>query len=167
MAERVEIDYSKSQMTVGYLVRENTVLLVEKGRNIGMGKLVGVGGRQEDGETLEETAKREIEEEIGVKVTKMRKAAEMEFVFPHNPKYGGHVTGYVVEEWEGEPQVTEEAKTVDWYEFGDLPVQRMWHDNTIWVPLILDGKNVRGRFVIGEDDRVTEHTLEEVDKWQK
>jgi len=165
MAERVEIDYSKSQMTVGYLVRENTVLLVEKGRNIGVGKLVGVGGRQEEGETLEETAKREIEEEIGVRVKKMRKAAEMEFVFPHNLKYGGHVTGYVVEEWEGEPQVTEEAKTIDWYDFSDLPVQRMWHDNTIWVPLILDGKNVRGRFVIDENDRVTEHTLEEVDKW--
>ena len=141
-------------MTVGYLVKENTVLLVEKGRNMGIGKLVGVGGRQEDGETLEETAKREIEEEIKVKVTKMRKAAEMEFVFPHNPKYGGFVTGYVVEEWEGEPQITDEAKSVDWYDFANLPNERMWHDNTIWVPLILEGKSVKGRFVIGENDRV-------------
>src|SRR5260221_4135412 len=147
----IEIDYSKSEMTVGYLVKEGTVLLVEKGRNIGMGKLVGVGGRQEKGETLDETAKREIEEEIEVKVTKMRKAAEMEFIFPHNPKYGGHVTGYVVEEWVGEPQITDEAKSINWYDFNKLPNQRMWHDNTIWVPLILAGKNVKGRFVIGED----------------
>lgn len=163
----VEIDYSKSQMTVGYLVKENTVLLVEKGRNIGVGKLVGVGGRQEDGETLEETARREIEEEIKVRVIKMRKAAEMEFVFPHNPKYGGMVTGYVVEEWEGEPQVTDEAKSVNWYGFEDLPNDRMWHDNTIWVPLILEGKNVKGRFVIGIDDRVTDYSLEEVEGWEK
>jgi 8-oxo-dGTP diphosphatase len=160
-----EIDYSKSQMTVGYLVREGTVLLIEKGRNIGMGKLVGVGGRQEPGETIDETATREIEEEIGVKATKMRKAAEMEFVFPHNPKYGGHVVGYVVEEWEGEPQITDEAKSINWYKFDELPNERMWHDNTIWVPLILEGKNVRGRFVIGADDKVIEQTLEEVQNW--
>lgn len=165
MTEKIEIDYTKSQMTVGYLVKEGTVLLVEKGRNIGIGKLVGVGGRQEEGETIEETAKREIEEEIGVRVTKMRKAAEMEFVFPHNPKYGGHVIGYVVEEWEGEPQTTDEAKTINWYDFDDLPVQRMWHDNTIWVPLILSGKNVKGRFIIGADDKVIEHELQEIENW--
>lgn len=39
------IDYSKTGMTVGYLVKNDTLLLVEKGRNIGVGKLVGVGGR--------------------------------------------------------------------------------------------------------------------------
>lgn len=161
-----EVDYSKSQMTVSYLVKDGAVLLVEKGRNIGVGKLVGVGGRQEEGETLEETAKREIEEEIKVKVTKMRKVAEMEFIFPNNPKYGGRVTAYIVEEWEGEPQVTNEAKSINWYKFNDLPNDRMWHDNTIWVPLILAGKNVRGRFVIGPDDRVIEQTLEEVEDWE-
>lgn len=161
----VEIDYSKTEMTVGFLVKEHTVLLVEKGRNIGMGKLVGVGGKQEPGETIEETARREIEEEIKVKVLKMRKVSEMEYVFPHNPKYGGHVTGYIVEEWEGEPQITEEAKSVNWYDFDELPEERMWHDNTFWVPLILSGKNVKGRFVFGPDDKVVEHTLEEVDSW--
>jgi 8-oxo-dGTP diphosphatase len=160
-----EIDYTERHMTAGYLIKDGTILLVEKGRNIGMGKLVGVGGKQEDGETIEETARREIEEEIKVKVTKMRKAAEMEFVFPHNPKYGGLVTGYIVEEWEGEPQITEEAKSIDWYDFNNLPTERMWHDNTIWVPLILSGKNVKGRFVIGEDDRVTEYELQEIDNW--
>jgi 8-oxo-dGTP diphosphatase len=165
MAVEVEIDYSKSQMTVGYLVKEDTVLLVEKGRNIGMGKLVGVGGRQEEGETIEETARREIEEEIGVNVTKMRKAAEIEFVFPHNPKYGGRVIGYVVEEWEGEPQITDEAKSVDWYNVNQLPTEKMWHDNTFWVPLILSGKSVSGRFVIGADDRVIEYSLTEVESW--
>ncbi len=152
-------------MTVGYFVKDGKVLLVEKGRNIGKGKLVGPGGRQEQGETLDETQKRESLEEIGVTVTKMRKASEIEFVFPDNPKYGGRVTGYIVEEWEGEPQVTDEAKSINWYDFNELPNERMWHDNTIWVPLILSGKNVKGRFVIGADDRVTEHTLEEVNGW--
>jgi len=160
-----EIDYTKTKMTVGFLVREGSVLLVEKGRNIGMGKLVGVGGKQDNGETLDETQKRETSEEIKVEIKKMRKAAEIEFVFPHNPKYGGFVTGYVVEEWKGEPQVTDEAKSVNWYKFDNLPEERMWHDNTIWVPLILSGKNVKGKFVIGANDRVTEHTLEEVDSW--
>ena len=161
----VEIDYSKTAMTVGFLVKDLTVLLIEKGRNIGAGKLTGVGGKQDEGETLDETQVRETEEEIKVKVKKMRKAAEIEFVFPHNPKYGGHVTAYVIQEWNGNPQTTPEAKSVDWYDIDNLPKDRMWHDNTIWVPMILSGKNVKGRFVIGPDDKVTEYTLSEVVDW--
>jgi hypothetical protein len=38
----------------------------------------------------------------------------------------------------------------------------MWHDNTIWLPPVLLGKKVRGNFIIGEDDRVIEHKLEEI-----
>lgn len=159
----IEIDYSKTQATVCFLVRDGTVLLVEKGRNIGKGKLVGVGGRQEEGETLEETAGREVYEEIGVTVKSMRKAAELDFIFPHNPKYSQQVTAYVVEVWEGEPQPTDEAKTTQWFKVNELPVERMWHDNTIWLPPILLGKTIKGKFVIGEDDRVTEHNLEEIE----
>lgn len=161
-AEMVEIDYSKTQTTVCFLIKNGAVLLVEKGRNIGKGKLVGVGGRQEEGETLEETAKREVQEEIGVIVKSMRKAAELDFVFPHNPKYSQKVTAYIVEVWEGEPQSTGEAKFTKWFKMDELPTERMWHDNAIWLPSVLSGKTVKGRFVIGEDDRVTEYNFEEI-----
>jgi len=161
--EMVEIDYSKTEATVCFLIRNGTVLLVEKGRNIGQGKLVGVGGRQEEGETLEETAEREVQEEIGVIVKSMRKAAELDFIFPHNPKFSQRVTAYVVEVWEGEPQPTDEAKTTRWFKMNELPVERMWHDSTIWLPLVLSGKTVNGRFVIDKNDRVTEYSLEEIE----
>lgn len=160
--ESVEIDYSKTQATTCYLVKEDKVLLVEKGRNLGKGNLVGVGGRQEaDDKTLEDTSNREVEEEIGVKVKSMRKAGVLDFVFPHKPTFSQIVTAFVAEDWEGDPQITEEAKSVDWYDIDDLPQDRMWHDNTIWLPPILAGKTIRGRFVIGEDNRVIEYTLDE------
>lgn len=161
--ESEEIDYSKTQATVCYLVKDGKVLLVEKGRNIGKGNLVGVGGRQEEADlTIEDTSDREVDEEIGVKVLSMRKAGVLDFVFPHKPTYNQIVTAFVADKWEGEPKVTEEAKSVEWYPINELPVDRMWHDNTIWLPLVLEGKTVQGRFVIGEDNRVTEYTLDEV-----
>lgn len=158
----VKIDYSKTQTTVCFLVKDGAVLLIEKGRNIGKGKLMGVGGRQEEGETLEETVSREIQEEIGVITKSMRKAAELEFVFPYNPKYSQRVTAFTVEVWEGEPKPTNEAKTIKWFRIDELPVESMWHDNTIWLPPVLSGKTVKGRFVIGKDNKITAYNLEEI-----
>jgi 8-oxo-dGTP diphosphatase len=80
----------------------------------------------------------------------------------HNPKNNQRVTAYIIRVWEGEPQPTDEAKTIQWFRIDRLPIERMWHDNTIWLPPVLLGKKVRGNFIIGEDDRVIEHKLEEI-----
>lgn len=161
--EPIEIDYSKTQSTVCYLVKDGKILLVEKGRNIGKGKLVGVGGRQEEiDSTLSDTSDREVEEEIGVKVISKRMVAILDFVFPQSPNYSQTVTAFIADKWIGAPKITEEAKSIEWYCIDQLPIERMWHDNTLWLPLVLAGKEIKGRFAIGEDNRVIEYTLEEI-----
>lgn len=55
------------------------VLFGVKKRGFGKGKLVGVGGKVDKGETVEEAAVRETQEEIGVKVTEYQKVGELIF----------------------------------------------------------------------------------------
>ena len=59
------------QMTVCFLLRQfrvPEVLLGFKKVGFGSGKYAGIGGKVEPGETVEEAAKREVEEEIGVTI---------------------------------------------------------------------------------------------------
>ena len=51
---------------------DNHVLLVQRGQEPNIGMWTIPGGRQEPGETLAETAHREIEEETGVKIDRPR-----------------------------------------------------------------------------------------------
>ena len=55
-------------VTLCLLVKDDKVLLAMKKRGFGMGKWNGVGGKVEDGETIEMAAARETGEEIGVAV---------------------------------------------------------------------------------------------------
>ena len=52
------------------LRRGDEILMGLKKRGFGAGKLNGVGGKQEAGETIEECAVSENQKEIGVKITK-------------------------------------------------------------------------------------------------
>ena len=57
--------------TLIILKKDDEILLGLKKRGFGKGRLNGVGGKLEPGETIEEAAIRETEEEIGVNLTKM------------------------------------------------------------------------------------------------
>ena len=52
--------------TVVFLLRGTEVLLGLKKKGFGENYLVGIGGKVEDGETIEEAAKREVAEEVHV-----------------------------------------------------------------------------------------------------
>jgi 8-oxo-dGTP pyrophosphatase MutT (NUDIX family) len=79
-----KIDYPITHAVVCFLIKDGAVFLIEKGRNLGKGKLMGVGGKQEKGETLKETVRREAQEEIRVIIKSIKKVAELEFYFPHH-----------------------------------------------------------------------------------
>ena len=64
-----------------FIVVNGRILLINKKRGLGAGKVNGPGGRLERGETPEQAAVRETQEEVGLTPTGLEKRAELSFVF--------------------------------------------------------------------------------------
>jgi 8-oxo-dGTP pyrophosphatase MutT (NUDIX family) len=151
------------QASLCLLVREGEVLLARKKRGFGVGKWNGVGGKPEPGETIDETAIRETEEEIGVTPLGLRRVATLDFLFPPEPEFAGwdqQVCVYVADRWLGEPVETEEVAP-RWFAVAQVPLAEMWADDTYWLPLVLRGVRLRGHFLYNAEEEVVEYTIVE------
>ena len=75
------------QATLCFLLRERDggpeVLLALKKQGFGQGKWNGIGGKVDAGERVQEAARREVAEEIGVEVGPLEKVALLTFCFMH------------------------------------------------------------------------------------
>ena len=135
-------------------MRDGRILLGMKKRGFGVGKLNGFGGKLNEGESIVEAAIRELFEESGIEavVDDLKKVAELAFFFPHAEEdWEQRVHVFAVENWKGEPVESEEM-SVEWHDFDKIPFDRMWDDDKHWLPKVLDGKKVRGKFSFGKDN---------------
>merc|ERR1719161_2557161 len=121
-------------------VQENYVLLGLKKRGFGAGKFNGFGGKVESGETIEEGAVRELQEEAGLEtgVDDIRKVGTLTYVYDSRPKQM-QVHVFEVCTWKGEPQETEEMQPA-WYSQDDMPLKKMWADDVYWLHQYLVGE---------------------------
>ncbi len=135
--------------TLIYLRRNDEVLLIEKLRGHGAGKVNAPGGHIEVGETPEECAIREAFEEVGVAVLHAELVATLRF---HDTENGFNMLGYAHIAWAftGQAKRTEEAIPF-WTHIGDIPFDRMWEDDRHWVPRILAGEHLECEFVFKND----------------
>lgn len=129
--------------TLLYIVNDDKVLLIYKKRGLGKGLYNGVGGKVEKGEDVMRAAVRECLEEVGVKPLNIRWMGLLEF-WNNNELYG-YVHVFVADSYEGELIETDEAKPV-WFKISEIPYDKMWGDDLYWLPLILEGKMILGRF---------------------
>ena len=74
-------------VTLIFLRREQQLLLAMKKRGFGTGKWNGAGGKVEPGETIEQAAIRECQEEIGVMPHHLQKAGYIQFFMPDDPEF--------------------------------------------------------------------------------
>jgi 8-oxo-dGTP diphosphatase len=82
------------QVCVCYLTRlsetnEPQVLLGRKKKGLGLGNIVGLGGKLEPGESALDAAVREVEEESGLTVTAdaLTPMGVLTYLFPHRPAW--------------------------------------------------------------------------------
>ncbi len=139
--------------TLLLLLKNNQILLAMKKRGFGKGKWNGVGGKIKQNETAEEATIRETKEEIGITPLTIKKRAVINFYFPNNPEWNCNVSVYTSKKWIGKPIETEEMKP-KWFNTKKIPYNKMWSDDKHWLPLILDGKNLKAEFIFNENNLV-------------
>ena len=142
--------------TLVYVVEGNSVLLIRKKRGLGAGKINAPGGRLEPGESLEECAIREVQEELLVTPLELELIGDNRFQFVDGYSLHAHVyraNGYV-----GTPTETAEA-IPHWFDLGEVPYDEMWEDDRLWVPYIFEGVRFTARYIF-DGDRMLDHKIE-------
>lgn len=150
------------ETTLLLLIKDNKILLAKKKRGFGEGKYNGVGGKIEKGETPEEAMIRETEEEIMITPTKYEKMGVIEFLeYVKGERTNVKFHLYVATEWIGIPKESEEMAP-KWFSVDHLPYDRMFPDDTYWLPYILKGKKVNAFFDFDEEWYLLSYHIEEI-----
>ena len=124
--------------TLCYCLRDGEVLLGMKKEGFGMDKWNGFGGKVEPDEEVEAAARRELEEESGLTVTRdgIKKAAVVSFYFGDAPIFECHV--FLAGSWRGESRESGEMRP-QWFSVQSLPYSEMWPSDLYWLPAVLQG----------------------------
>lgn len=140
------------------------ILLGMKKRGFGLGRWNGFGGKIRKGESIEDAARRELQEEAGLAAEEMTEEGLLEFEFRGDPQtLEVHV--FSVDRFTGEPQETEEMRP-QWFPLEGIPYDTMWPDDKYWLPLFLQGKKFHGIFIFDGLDTILRYQLEEVEHIQ-
>lgn len=155
-----DVDWSRwtptDRATLLFVVDGDRVLLIEKKRGLGAGKVNAPGGRTEASDaSIRACAIREVEEELRVTPTGVEEMGELSFQFQDG--YALHATVFRASGVAGTPTETDEAKPL-WVTKDTIPFDRMWADDRLWIPMMLAGEPFSGRFVF-DGDTMIDHTL--------
>lgn len=155
------------EATLVFIHQGTRVLLIKKLRGIGMGKMNGPGGKIDPGETPEQCAIREVQEELHITPLDPVKRGELWFAMSDLPDIHCHV--YTATEFTGTPTATEEA-IPHWCEIAEIPFEKMWEDDSYWLPQALRGETFDAKFTF-EDEKIQFHDVrfgeDSAERWRK
>ena len=167
MAEPVDVDQQYTltrinadwrpvhQATLLFVINDGNVLLIRKKRGLGAGKINGPGGKLDEHETPRQCAIREVSEELCIDAIDPQARGELKFQFVDG--YSIHVHVFVSRQYRGQPTETDEAIPL-WFPISRVPYGEMWADDAVWLPEVLAGSSVDGRFVF-EEDKLLEYEV--------
>ena len=145
------------------------VLLGMKKRGFGMGKYNGFGGKLEPGETMPECASRELHEESGCKVPVecLQARGRMHFhmlndsgmLDKRTQKIVPHLYVYLFsaelkDVTECTQVIESDEMRPEWFDFAEVPLEKMWPDDKFWLPTLLSGRDVVGAFEFSSQDTI-------------
>ncbi len=158
-ARLADLDWStwkaRDPATLVFVVRDDRILLIDKKTGLGKGKVNGPGGKVDPGETPEQCAVRECQEELGITVSNLEYCGEHRFQFVDG--YSIHVWVYRTRDYEGEPVETREARPL-WVGLDEIPYDEMWEDDRLWLPMVLRGERFQTRWIF-DGDRMLDYDI--------
>ena len=153
---------NKKILTLCFIYEHPKILLGMKKRGHGEGKWNGFGGKVEQGETIEEGAKREMKEEAGIEIKEMNKLGILEFESQNDPEIL-EVHIFSVKEFKGVPIESEEMKP-KWFDVDEIPFNQMWENDALWIEKVLKTNHkMEGTIWHDENDKIVKHKLNTVE----
>jgi len=155
---------NKKILSLLFLRKGDKVLLAMKKRGFGEGRWNGVGGKVEEGESIEQATIRETQEEIGVTPDSLEKVADLRFkAFFKGDLTLMHVHTYFSYKWIGTPKESEEMSP-KWFNLDNIPYDSMWDDDKYWLPLVIKGQKVSADFEFDKSDKVISHSVKIIER---
>jgi len=155
---RVEEDWSDLPVTdeavLCFITVKHRILLIHKLRGLGAGKVNGPGGRLEDGECYLDAAVRETEEEVGLTPRELVPTTRLHFRFMDG--YNLRALVFRAYDYSGSLISTPEADPF-WCDISEIPYERMWEDDSHWLPRALSGEYLNTRFTFDGDRMLDKH----------
>lgn len=112
------------------VIKEDKVLLIRRGNEPNKGKWSIPGGGQELGETLKETAKREIREETGIEIKELKLLDVVDLILPdssENIQFHYTLIDYKAKWKSGECKADNDALEARWFSLNELNSLDLWH----------------------------------------
>ncbi len=140
-----------------YLINDkNQVLLIMKKKGFGRGKWNGPGGKVQEGESLEQAAIREVQEEASLKPIKPKYLGFIEFIWLNQEKNNQRCHIFLTKNFTGKLCESEECLP-KWFNIDKTPYDQMWEDDIYWLPQALAGQEIKYRFFFDENNKYLKH----------
>ena len=134
--------------TLLFIFQGDEVLLIRKKRGLGAGKINGPGGKIDPGETPEQCAIRETQEELGVRGAGLTDLGLLRFQFTDGLGLLCHV--FRADSFTGEAVETDEAVPL-WTRLDAIPYDEMWADDRMWFHHLIARRRFTGNFEFDGD----------------
>ena len=131
-----------------------SLLMIQKKRGQGAGKLNVPGGKLQIGESEEAAALRETEEETGLRPGALHLAGRLEFYFPESDSWDNTCAVFTTESFSGELVLENEECSALWVKVAKIPLDRMWDADRLWLPHLLQGNWFHRAYTFDRADRV-------------
>ena len=134
------------------------ILLGMKKRWFGMGNRNGFGGKNHEGETIIQTALRELSEEawIILQENQVEKVGILHFFYAANPNRNQdvHIFSWI---YNGNFKETEEMNP-QWRDIESIPYNHMREDDSIWLPKLIKKQTPFDMtFIFNEEGKLAEY----------
>lgn len=154
---------SKIVMTVCYIIDQNQTLLGLKKDRLGKGFYNGFGGHIEDGESIEQAAFREVEEECGLKPLCLEKKGIV-LITHESSDLEVELHIFFCEIFSGEVKPSDEMEP-KWFSLAQIPYDQMWPSDRHYLPLFLEGYKCLAHFYLDKSKRnILSHSIQRVDR---